>query len=239
MSIKNLTIIGSSHIAKQSYENVERHVLDGNPDIIAVELDQGRLYSLLNQKKKGSAIEAIRQIGVTGYFFTLIAGWVQKKLGNLVGMQPGSEMLLAVNLAKKQKKKLALIDQDIRITMKRFTKTLTWREKFRFIGDLFRGIFFRKREMKKMGFDPKKLDLSKVPPKKIIKLMIKQIKVRYPNLHNVLIKERNEVMANNLVKIMEKNPNDKILAIMGAGHEDEVRRLVHLNMLIDKKSLGK
>jgi pheromone shutdown-related protein TraB len=237
MQMQNLTIIGSSHIAKQSCEQVQRTILEKKPEIVAVELDARRLYSLTHKQKKSMGLGAIKQIGFSGYMFTVIGGFVQKRLGKMVGMEPGAEMMLAVKLAKQNKLKLCLIDQDIAITMKRFTKTLTWKEKFNFIGDIFNGIFFRKREMKRFGVE--NLDLTKVPSKTLIKIMMKKLKSRYPNIYKTLIEERNEVMADNIVKIMEANPNKKIVAVVGAGHEDELLRLVHIKTMIDRKSLAK
>ena len=45
-------------------------------------------------------------------------------------------------------------------------------------------------------------------------------------MYKVLIEERNIVMAENLSALMEKNEDKKILAIVGAGHEDEILRLI-------------
>ena len=44
----------------------------------------------------------------------------------------------------------------------------------------------------------------------------------YPNLYRVLVEERNEVMARNLAALMKNHPDKKILAIVGAGHEEDV-----------------
>ena len=52
------------------------------------------------------------------------------------------------------------------------------------------------------------------------------MKKDYPGVYNVLIKERNEVMAKALNKIINLNNDKKILAIIGAGHEKEVIRLI-------------
>ena len=38
MNYKNLTIIGTSHIAKQSLDDVETAIEHGKPDIVALEL---------------------------------------------------------------------------------------------------------------------------------------------------------------------------------------------------------
>ena len=49
-----------------------------------------------------------------------------------------------------------------------------------------------------------------------------KLKSRYPNIYKVLVEERNVAIARNLNHIMEKEKDKKILAIMGAGHVDDV-----------------
>jgi pheromone shutdown protein TraB len=138
---------------------------------------------------------------------------------------PGSEMKLAYKLAKKNNCRVELIDQDILITLRKFSKAFTWREKLRIVADIFNGIFFGKRELKEMGFDG---DLSKVPEREVIKKMIQRVKKRYPGIYKVLVEDRNYFMANNLQRLLTLNPDKKILAIVGAGHEEEIIRLLKL-----------
>lgn len=217
MKYKNLTITGTSHIAKQSLEDVGKEIEEGKPDIVALELDRRRLYSLF--KKPGKMrIYDIKRVGIKGFIFSLIGAWAEKKLGKMVGVAPGSEMKKAVMLAKKNKIKIALIDQDIEITLKRFSKILTWKEKRNFVVDIIKAVFVRKNIIE--------FDLTKVPSRKVIKKLVGQVKKRYPNIYKVLIEERNSIMAENLRKIMETYPDKKILAIIGAGHEEDILRLL-------------
>src|SRR3989338_7495782 len=214
MQYKNLAIIGTSHIAKQSLEEVEKAIEEGKPDIVALELDRKRLYSLMNKEERKISIYDIRRVGFKGFIFSLIGAWAEKKLGKIVGVAPGSEMKKAVMLARKNKLKIALIDQDIEITLRRFSKSLTWKEKWNFIADIIKHLFSGKKEIE--------FDLTKVPDKEIIKKLVGKVKERYPNIYKVLIEERNQVMAKNLEKIMQEHQDKKILAIIGAGHEEDI-----------------
>ena len=225
MKYKNLTVIGTSHIAQQSVEDI-RHTFEYiKPGIVAVELDAARLHSLLH---KGPAqrlkISDIKHIGVTGWLFAALGGYVQKKLGKMVNLTPGSDMLTAIRLAKDYSARVYLIDQDVKRTLQRLSKAFSFREKLRVGGDIFRGIFFRKSEMKRYGLDS--FDLTKVPDKKIIKKMMLILKERYPNIYKVLIEERNEFMASKLARLMAKHPETQIVAVIGAGHEDELLEIV-------------
>ena len=53
-----------------------------------------------------------------------------------------------------------------------------------------------------------------------------KVKKKYPNIYRVLVSERNKIMAKNLLILMKKEPDKKILAIIGAGHEKEMIELI-------------
>jgi pheromone shutdown-related protein TraB len=219
MKYKNLTLIGTSHIAKQSLDEVEKAIIELKPDIICLELDKRRLYALVNNIKGSKASwKDIRNIGVKGYLFSLIGAYVERKLGQHVGVEPGSEMLKAIDLAKKNRIKVAVIDQDIEKTLKRFSQEFSWKEKFRLIVDIIKAFVFRKKEID--------FDLRKVPEKAVINKLINKVKDRYPGMYKVLIEERNEYMASKLARIISINDDKKVLAVVGAGHEEELIDLI-------------
>jgi len=218
---RNLILIGTSHIAKQSMDEVKLAIETEKPNLVALELDKKRLTALLskNKEKQKVSVYNIRRIGFKAFFFTLIASWIQQKLGKHVGIMPGSEMKTAIRLAKKNKIKVALIDQDIEITLKKFSKSLTWKEKWNFVVDLFNGFVLRKKQVENF-------DLTKVPEKKLIKKMVGIVKKRYPNIYKVLVEDRNKIMSKNLIMLMKKHPEEKILAVVGAGHEDDMIKII-------------
>ena len=218
MNYKNLVFLGTSHIAKQSLTEVKKCIEEQKPSIIALELDKKRLYALITKNKRKIDLRDIKQIGLKGFIFSLFGAWAEKKLGKLVGVAPGSEMKLAVKIAKKEKIKIALVDQDIEITLQRLSNTITWKEKRNFLIDVLKALFSWKKEVE--------FDLTTVPDKKIIKKLIFKLKERYPNIYNVLIEERNIAIADNLKKLIAANNNKKILVILGAGHVDDVVELV-------------
>ena len=218
MKYKNLVFLGTSHIARQSLDEVKKYIEDGKPDIVALELDKTRLNALMSKEPRKIQLSSIRHIGLKGFLFSLFGAWAEKKLGNLVGVAPGSEMKQAISIAKKENIKLALIDQDIQVTLQRLSSSLTWKEKRNFLSDIIKAIFSGKKEIE--------FDLTTVPDKKIIKKLTGKLKERYPNLYKVLIEERNVVIANNLTKLMNSAPDKKILVILGAGHVDDVIELL-------------
>ena len=216
MKHKNLVIIGTSHISVESIKEVQSKILKLKPDIIALELDSKRFYALTAKHKKIDLLD-IKKIGLKGYLFNLIGSYLEKRLGRLVGISPGSEMLEAIRIAKKLNIKIALIDQDIEITLKNLSKTITWKEKLKFLWSII-TIPIQKHKVE--------FDLKKVPSEKTIKKLIAQIKKQYPSLYKTLIQDRDIYIAKSLYNLTSSNPEKKIIAVVGAGHESSIIKLI-------------
>lgn len=227
MRFKNLTIIGTSHIAPESLKKVERTIREEQPGIIAVELDKKRLAAFLHKGKHKPRYSDIKRVGFKGWLFSLIGAWVEKQLGKKVGVSPGSEMLKAIRLAQEHSSKVALIDQDIEVTLRRFSETLSWKERWQLLWDLLKSIITRKPEIE--------FELTKVPSQKVIAQLMKKVKKHYPNIYKVLVTERNEAMGKNLARMMLHFPNTTIVAVVGAGHEKEILKVVKRELSLYKK----
>lgn len=212
-------VIGTSHIAKQSLEEVEGIIKSTKPQVVALELDRNRFIGIQNKElKKKPGITDIKQLGFKGYIFALIGGYVEKKLGSQVGVSPGDEMLKAVEAASSVEAKIALIDQDIKITLKNFSRTLTWKERGRFLVDIIKQLFKGKQKLP--------FDLRKVPEKELVTKLITKMQERYPNVYKSLVGDRNVYMAKRLWKLMQNY--GLIVAVVGVGHEEELIEEVRL-----------
>ncbi|MCK5107408.1 MAG: TraB/GumN family protein [Nanoarchaeota archaeon] len=222
MDYKNLTIVGTSHISKKSIKAVKEAIASISPDMVAIELDKRRLPALIEKKKNKSnslpSITNIKYIGVQGYLFSLLGAYVERKLGNITGVSPGDEMLTAYKIAKKEKRKLALVDQDIQITLKRLSKSITLKERWHFFVDIIKALFGIKDKLVK-GFD-----IAGVPEEELIQEILKIVKARYPSIYKVLIYERNKVISKNLFILMQNHK--KVVAVLGAGHKEEVIEMI-------------
>ncbi len=216
-SFGNLIILGTSHIAIESVNEVKQLIEAESPEIIALELDILRFKKLLSNKQQTPSLKDL----VSGSsILNTLGAYIERKLGEKVGIKPGEEMLTAIKLAKKYRIQIALIDQPIQITFKRLSESITLKEKFSFVADILTSLIFPKKRIK--------IDLTKVPEKNLIKKMIKEVRKRYPNIYKTLIYERNIYMAQQLTQLVQLNK--KTLAIIGAGHEDELLRLIKWNL---------
>jgi pheromone shutdown-related protein TraB len=217
-----IRVIGTSHIAQSSADEIRRVAEEFQPDAIAVELDRGRLDALRDpnrgKKKDRMPLSMIKRIGLTGYLFALIGKTLQKKLGSVVRVEPGVDMMAAVEIAYRKNLILSLVDQDIMITMKRLSAEFTFKEKMRVLWDIITAPFSKKF----------KFDISKVPEAELLDKLMGLLKDRYPSIYKVLIIERNIVMARNLDALVRKNPGKKILLVIGAGHGDDLRERLKL-----------
>ena len=138
---RNIYLIGTSHIAKYSVKKVTQTIIDEKPEIVALELDNGRAYALQHNLKRPKNLLLLKSLGIAGFIFYSFGELVQKKLGKIVNIQPGSEMLVAMKTAAKVKSKVALIDRDIQITLRRFSKHFKKSEILRIFLDLVSGVF--------------------------------------------------------------------------------------------------
>ncbi len=229
-----IRLIGTSHIAKQSVHEVQYNIEHFRPDVVCVELDAMRLKALLDEDKRNNNTPfwMIFRIGIVGYIFAKLGSWGSRKLGKMVGVEPGDEMLAAVRGAREKNIKLALIDQPIEITLSRFSSKITFREKMRFVKDIFASVIFPKKAMAELGVDIREMDLNKVPSAKLIKGLVGVMKKKYPNAYLVLVDERNKIMSLNIMKLAQKH--ERILAVVGAGHlegmKEELDRLAKMSV---------
>lgn len=221
MKYGNITVIGTSHIAKDSIAKVRETILAEKPDIVAVELDHARLHALLSEEKPKFGFAMLRIMGITGLIFFVVGRFLQRKLGKLIGAVPGEEMKTAVEVARLNNTRVALIDQPLNITMLNVSR-ISLGEKLKLAKDLIFGMSGLEKDKAHIA----QVDLSKVPSKDFVETAMKMVRGRYPQLYKALVADRNEYMAKMLAKIIKMEPQSRIVAVVGAGHEREIIRLV-------------
>ncbi|MFP4403818.1 MAG: TraB/GumN family protein [Nanoarchaeota archaeon] len=220
---KKLIIVGTSHIAKDSVEKVKETILKFKPDVVGIELDVLRYKNLVLEyknknraNKKYSYISSIRQIGFKGFIFAMFGSYGIKKLSKYTGTKPGGEMLEASLIANQNNIKVALIDQNINVTLSDFSKSLTFREIMKFFADFFKALFNPKKQIKELGIS---FNLNEVPKEEVIEKMINYLKFRYPSIYNVLVHKRNVYMSKKIIHLMKRDDINKMVVVVGAGHK--------------------
>lgn len=209
-----MKFVKTSHIATESVQDIKDAFERYEPDIVAIEIDAQRLQALRMNQRSFSPL-LIQDIGVTGYIFMLLGSYLQEKLGDAVGMQPGEEMLTAYEHAETHGTRVSFIDQPVQRTMQQISG-IAFSEKLRLVWELFRGFFVSR---------PLDFDLTKVPDKQLVGRLKNQLHHKFPQLYQALILERNYVMAENLRNLRATFPDATILVVIGAGHA-EVEKLL-------------
>jgi pheromone shutdown protein TraB len=215
-----IILVPTSHIARESLENVKKVVESNKPDCLAVELDFYR-YSAMKSEGKESGFAIMRSMGPLTYSLYWLLKKLQEHLGGKTGILPGSDMIKAADLGSELGIPVAFIDQDIQTTFLGIKK-IGLREKLKLIWLIIYGAIGMKLPLPGRKVE---LDLNRVPEKEIINQAIGLIKKELPGLYKVLIEDRNRHMAEKLITLSEKY--HKIVCVIGAGHEEGIRKILN------------
>lgn len=215
---KKVVLLGTAHVSSSSVEEVGEAIEKYKPDKIGVELDEKRLESMREKDawKETDIGEAIREGRGQLLFFNLLLSIYQRKLGEDV--EPGAEMVKAVEKAEEKAISYELIDRDIQTTLKRAFNSLNFFDKFRIFYNIVAG-FLEKEEV----------DVEELKESDMINEVLEEFAGSFPKVKEVLIDERDSYMAE---KILEAE-GGTILAVVGAGHVEGIKKRLEQNKRAD------
>ena len=208
---ENIILIGTAHISQESVDEVRKAIETYKPEIVAVELDSRR-HDALTKKVDWENTPVSSLIKSNNAFFMLAQTFlasVQRRLGKEYGVEPGSEMIAAIQEAEKYHLKVALVDRDITVTLKRAWRKMGFREKFRVFWEFLKAM---------IGYDEEELDeldLKELMKQDVISQMMEEFSTIAPSAAEVLIHERDSYIAQ---RIFDESKKGKVLAVVGAGH---------------------
>ncbi|TYT60638.1 TraB/GumN family protein [Natrialba swarupiae] len=137
----SVEVLGTAHVSQASVDEVHEVVDRDRPDVVAVELDEGRYRQM--QGGTPDDIEA-KDILSGNTVFQFLAYWmlsyVQSRLGERFDIEPGADMRAAIEAAERNGSGVALVDRDIQVTIQRFWRRLSVTEKLKMVGGLALGI---------------------------------------------------------------------------------------------------
>lgn len=208
-----IRLIGTAHVSQKSVEEVRQAIETFQPSIVAVELDEPRYRAL----KEEGPTPAIGEVLRSGNFVQMLIQWIlayiQRRIGMDVGVEPGAEMKAAVAAAEERGLPIALVDRDIRVTISRFWKVMSLREKFRLLYALGASLFSE---------DIESIDVEALTREDVVDLAIQEFRRFSPRGASVLIDERDAYIAGRLIRLVQQY--DRVLAVVGAGHLTGIRR---------------
>jgi pheromone shutdown-related protein TraB len=205
---KDVILIGTAHISKESAELVKRVIEEEHPDTVCVELCQSR-YESLTQRKAWQDTDLIKVIKEKKAFLllsNLMLASFQKKIGQKLGIKPGQEILQALEAAEAVGAGIHLADREIRITLARtwrlmglWTKVKLFAEFLSSVGDLE---------------EIKEEDIEKLKERDVLEALLAEIGESLPEVRRILIDERDQYLAYKI----RTAPGKNIVAVVGAGH---------------------
>ncbi|SEQ32633.1 TraB/GumN family protein [Natrinema salaciae] len=137
----SVEVLGTAHVSQASVDEVRETIEREEPDVVAVELDEGRY----RQMQGGTPDDIEAEDLLSGNtVFQFLAYWmlsyVQSRLGDQFDIEPGADMRAAIEAAEANGSGVALVDRDIQVTIQRFWSRLSLTEKLKMIGGLALGI---------------------------------------------------------------------------------------------------
>jgi pheromone shutdown-related protein TraB len=210
-----IVLIGTAHVSEKSVAEVKAAISNLKPDIVAVELCRGRYDSLKGNVQEGQVpIKEILSEGKVNYYVIhWLLAYVQKKIGDDMGVKPGAEMLAAIEEAESIGSRVALIDRDIQVTLQRFWGKMKFLEKIKMIGSLLGGLVGIGK-----GMD---IDIDQITENDVVTALVNELRGFAPTAAEVLIDERDAYLAGSLVKVASGG-NKTVVAVIGAGHKPGV-----------------
>ena len=213
---REIILLGTAHVSKESINDVESTIREENPDCVCVELDEVR-YKSLTSKDTWQQIN-ISQVLREGKGFLLLANLVlasfQKKLGSDLGVKPGDEMKAAIEVSQELNIKTEMVDRPIHTTLKRaWAKNRGW-GRSKLLATLLSAAFSNEKL--------EEAEIEKLKNQSAMDNMMQEMAEYLPNIKGVLIDERDRYLAS---KIWESS-GKKIVAVLGAGHLPGTERFI-------------
>lgn len=207
---KEIKLIGTAHISRNSIDEVRNIITEEKPDIICVELDKGR-YNSITQKDNWENLN-LTKVFKEGKGFLLIANLVmasfQRRLGNELGVKPGEEMKTAIETAESQNIPYSFCDREVQITLRRAWAKCSFWSKNKLLASLLASAFTTEK------MDAKEIENLK--NKNELDGMMNELSGYLPEVKETLIDERDHYLAANIWTACTNKK--KIIAVIGAGH---------------------
>jgi len=211
---KEIILVGTAHVSKESADLVVRVIEEEKPDTVAVELCQSRYQAMTDEKRwqETDLIKVIKEKKAFLLLSNLMLASFQKKIGKKLGIKPGEEMLRAINTAKEMEIDIHLADRDVRTTLSRTWRLMGFWTKFKLLFQLITSMG----DME----DIEKEDIEKLKEQDVLETLLSELGKTLPDLQRVLIDERDQYLASKI----RTAPGRKIVAVVGAGHVPGIKR---------------
>jgi len=225
---KQIILIGTAHVSRQSAELVKDTIHEQTPDTVCVELCQTRLASIKDADKwrNMDIVKVIKEKKALLLFMNLLLASFQKKMADKFDIKPGQEMINAIDAAEEINAIVIPCDREIQITLSRVWRGMGLWEKLKLMFSLVLSFG--------ASDDIKEEDIENMKQEDILQTLLSDIKKTHPIIEKSLINERDRFMAEKI----RSAPGDKIIAVVGAAHAPGIKRYLASNEKIDLDELN-
>jgi len=219
-----IKLIGTAHVSRESIDEVKSIICNEKPDVICVELDEGR-YNAIIRNDNWEKLD-LAKVFKEGKGFLLIANLVlasfQRRLGNELGVKPGEEMKAAIETAREMGIPHSLCDREVQITLRRaWVRCGLW-SKSKLLASLLASAFTTEKLTSQ--------EIENLKNRNELDGMMSELADYLPGVKATLIDERDRYLAAKIWKsIPEHETGKKIAAVIGAGHMQGIK--AHLEKL--------
>lgn len=225
---REFILVGTAHVSKESTALVRRVIEQERPDRVCVELDSQR-YQAITQKQRWDALDlkqVIRNKQLSTLMVNLLLSAYQKKLGLKLGVMPGTELLEATRVAEESDIPVSLVDRDVRVTLRRAWRSTPLWKKTLLLSAILASLFDDK--------DISEDQIEEMLKGDVLSELMKELGEAMPSLKTVLIDERDLFIAHKT----REAPGERVVAVVGAGHLEGIRRALADEREIDVEGLN-
>lgn len=205
---REIILVGTAHVSQESIDEVTAVIEKERPENVAIELDEKRLANMKDPEawRKMDIIKVLKNKQGFLMMANIILASYQKKMGKAEGVQPGDEMLAAMNKADELGIPQTMVDRQIAVTLRRAWAMNGFWGKCKLLAALISSAFSKEQAT------PEEIENLKKGSE--MDSMMNELSDYLPKVKQVLIDERDRYLAS---KIWETKGN-KVLAVLGAGH---------------------
>lgn len=211
---KQVMLLGTAHVSKESAQLVRELILEEKPDTVCVELCPSR-YQSIRQKERWQDTDIVKIIREKKSFLllsNLMLASFQKRIAKKLDIKPGQEMITAVETAEEVDAAVHLADRDIRTTLSRTWRAMGLWSKIKLLFQLILSLG----EVEEI----KEEDIEKMKEQDVLETLLTEVGQSLPELKNILIDERDLYLAEKI----RTAPGEKIVAVVGAGHVPGIKK---------------
>ncbi|MFB6294196.1 MAG: TraB/GumN family protein [Candidatus Nanohaloarchaea archaeon] len=210
----DIVLVGTAHVSDESAAEVAQVIREEAPDAVAVELDDDRYESLVDERGWADTdIAAALEDGKGSLLLTnVLLSIYQRRLGEELEVRPGADMLAAVRAAEDAGIPVSLIDRDIGDTLRSALDTLSLWDRATLATGMLASLFGES------GVSEEAVD--ELRERDALTAMVEELADAYPGIAAAFIDERDAYMAERLRQM----DAETIVAVVGAAHVDGIKR---------------